>query len=431
GIGLATLVRDGLGYILASDDYGRMIRRAKAAAAVHPEGSPAEQEAFALVATLREQRDAATRQRAREPRAIATGVGTALGVGTVAITVTVGGVAMGAVTLLPVPIIGYLVGRREQRARDAAEKAFSMAAAAGDGQATAEGAAALDAAQPALDGGTLGAAFRACGFSGDITVLDAPPAGPDGTSVTKFRLPPGVTVSMLRRKDEQLAGALGRDLSMIDITKEGAENLGSLWMTDRDPFEDPRPSPLLNHRGPIDAWGDGVPVAWSKRGIAVRLAIRNSSFVVAGMTRSGKGVGAANLISGAALDPRINLRIVAGKVNGEWDPYAKAGVAATYFKPDSARLLALLHALLADMDRRNRVLGELGKSKVTPDTIKKVGGIELLVIDELATYTRTGACPERDEILAALAKLSSVAAGAGILLVLITQYPEVDVVPQA
>jgi hypothetical protein len=148
------------------------------------------------------------------------------------------------------------------------------------------------------------------------------------------------------------------------------------------------------------------------------------------MTRSGKGVGAANLVAGAGLDRRINLRVVAGKVNGEWDPYARTGVAATYFKPDSARLLALLQALLVDMDRRNRILGELGKSKVTPETIDRVGGIELLIIDELATYTRSGSCPERDEILNALAKLSSVAAGAGILMVLITQYPEVDIIPQ-
>jgi len=173
-----------------------------------------------------------------------------------------------------------------------------------------------------------------------------------------------------------------------------------------------------------------VPVAWNKRGSCIRLAINNQSFVIAGTSRSGKGVGAANLVVGASFDPRINLRIVAGKQNAEWNPYAKAGVAATYFKPDPARLLALLEALLADKDRRERALDSLGKSKLVAPVIEPVGGIELLVIDELATYTRPGK-PLRDEILEALIELSAVALGAGIILVLITQYPEVDVIPQA
>lgn len=89
-----------------------------------------------------------------------------------------------------------------------------------------------------------------------------------------------------------------------------------------------------------------------------------------------------------------------------------------------------MKALLADKNRRERTLDKLSKSKVTTDTIDKVGGIELLVIDEVATYSRPGK-PLRDEILEALIELSALAAGAGILMVLITQYPEVDVLPAA
>ncbi|TVL89773.1 FtsK/SpoIIIE domain-containing protein [Streptomyces sp. SAJ15] len=282
----------------------------------------------------------------------------------------------------------------------------------------------------ALSEERLAEAIHSIGFSGKIRVLSATPWGPDRTATIVFDLPTGVTVTALKRKEEALAAALGLDSSMIDITKAGAAGRPSLWMTDADPFEKPRPSPLLTMSGGLDAFKDGVPVAWNKRGITVNMVINNSSFVIAGMTRSGKGVGAANLVAGAAMDPRINVRVVAGKTNGEWDAYAKAGVAATYFKPNPERLLALLKALIADMDRRNKLLGQLGKSKLTPESISQLGGIELLVIDEVATYTRPG-LPLRDEILEALIKLSAVAAGAGILLVLITQYPEVDVLPQA
>ncbi|MFE9736119.1 hypothetical protein ACFYO9_37335 [Streptomyces sp. NPDC005863] len=264
----------------------------------------------------------------------------------------------------------------------------------------------------------------------EIKILAVPQRDGDGNTTVVFDLPPRVTVAELKKDLPRLAGALGRDASMVDVEKAGAEVRTSLWMTDRDPFEDTRPSPLLRAPAQLDAFKDGAPVAWNKRGATIRLAINNQSYVIAGMTRSGKGVGASNLVVGTSFDPRINLRIVAGKNNGEWDPYAKTGVASTYFKPSPDRLLALLKALLADKDRREADLGKLGKSKLVAPVIEQIGGIELLAIDELATYTRPGK-PLRDEILEALIELSAVAAGAGILMVLITQYPEVDVIPQA
>lgn len=284
---------------------------------------------------------------------------------------------------------------------------------------------------PALSEDTLVAALRAAripGFGPDSTVriLAAPAWGEDGTATTVFDMP--VTVTAVTKKLDELAGALGRSRSMIDVTKAGAENRASLWLSDTDPFDKPRPSPLLRHGGGLDAWRDGVPVGYTKRGEIIALPIKNSSFVIAGMTRSGKGVGASNLLSGAALDVRVNLRIVAGKVNGEFDAYARSGVAATYFKQSPARLQALLTAWKAELNRRNAILGELGKSKMTPETIMRLGGIELLVIDELRTFTAKEK-DGRDEILADLIEISAVAAGAGMLLCLITQYPEVEVIP--
>ncbi|MER5875487.1 hypothetical protein ABT119_06100 [Streptomyces sp. NPDC001910] len=286
---------------------------------------------------------------------------------------------------------------------------------------------------PALTVDELDQALRNIGEvkpNEQIQILAVPQRDKDGNTTVVFDLPPRTTVAELKKKLPKLAGALGRDASMVDVQKAGAELRASFWMTDRDPFEDTRPSPLLRSPAQLDAWKDGVPVAWNKRGATIRLAINNQSYVIAGMTRSGKGVGASNLVVGAAFDPRINLRIVAGKNNGEWDPYAKAGVASTYFKPSPERLLALLQAELADKDRRERDLGALGKSKLVAPVIEQVGGMEVLVIDELATYTRPGK-RLREEIIEALIELSAVAAGAGILLVLITQYPEADVIPGA
>ncbi|MGW6741663.1 hypothetical protein ACWGDX_13205 [Streptomyces sp. NPDC055025] len=286
-----------------------------------------------------------------------------------------------------------------------------------------------DGAAPVIGGDALLDALTAIKVPAGSVIVGVTP-GPDDTSETVVNLPANFTVTSLRGKAEELAGALGRDTTMIDIRKVAHANQAAVWVSSTDPFETPRRSPLMDQQVAIDAFRDGVPVAWGKRGNPIRLPINNSNFLIAGMTRSGKGVGAANLVVGAAFDPRINLRIVAGKNNGEWDPAAKAGLAATYFKPNPHRLNGLLKALWADKDRRERILGKASKSKMTAATIMELGGIELLVVDEVATYTRSGN-ELRDENLKLLTDLSAVAAAAGILIVLITQYPEVDVIPQA
>lgn len=261
-----------------------------------------------------------------------------------------------------------------------------------------------------------------------LAVLAVPQREKDGNTTVVFDLPAGQTVAKLQDKIEEFAGAIGRDSAMVDIEKKGSEVRTSLCIADQDPFEDVRPSPLLRKPAQLDAFKDGVPVGWGKRGNTILLPISTSNTVIGGGTRSGKGVGASNLVVGAAFDPRINLRIIAGKQNGEWDSYARAGVASTYFKPSPDRLVALLDALIADKDRREADLGRLGKSKLVATAIEQIGGIELLVIDEGATYSRKGK-PRREEIMEKLVLLASVAAGAGILIVFITQYPNADVFP--
>jgi hypothetical protein len=261
-----------------------------------------------------------------------------------------------------------------------------------------------------------------------LAVLAVPQREKDGNTTVVFDLPAGQTVAKLQDKIEVFAGAIGRDSTMVDIEKKGSAVRTSLWIADQDPFEDVRPSPLLKSPAQLNAFRDGVPTSWNKRGRTVFLPIRSSNIVVGGGTRSGKGVAASNVVVGAGFDPRINLRIVAGKENAEWNAYAKAGVAATYFKPSPERLLALLQAEVADMKRREAELNRLGKSKLVETAIDELGGLELIVIDEFATYTRKGK-PLQEEILEAMVNLASVAVGAGIMFVIITQYPNADVFP--
>ncbi|MFC8009136.1 FtsK/SpoIIIE domain-containing protein [Streptomyces cinereoruber] len=322
--------------------------------------------------------------------------------------------------LLDIPLTLAALGLGAWHGRPAAAQQGPLA----PGAAAAAAAAGNGIAPTAGDEKIL-AALKKLGFDGEI--IQPLTRQADGTLVTTVDLDD--TVTALKGRTEALAGALKRDLPMVDVSKGEHANQAHIWLSDTDPFDTTRPSPLLQAPGPVDAWNDGVPVGWGKRGNTVRLLVRNQHTLIGGTTRSGKGVGMANLLAGAAMDPRINLRIVAGKENGEFDALGRAGVAATYFKPDPARLLALTNALLADMDRRNRLLGDLAKSKMTEDTIMRLGGIELVVIDEVATYTGPGSHDDRDQLLENLMKIGAVATGAGILFVLTTQLPQVDVIP--
>ncbi|MBB4985009.1 FtsK/SpoIIIE domain-containing protein [Streptomyces nymphaeiformis] len=389
------------------DDYPQMIATAKAARKAAAGDAAAEAKAHALVETRR-----ADYRRHRLIYSAKAGGWAALA-GTGATITTLGA------PLLDIPLALAALGLGAWHGRPAVS---------GQQNPLAPGSAAMHpgaGVPPTAGDEKVLAALKKLGFEGEI--IQPLTRQPDQTLTITVDLDD--TVTALKSKTEALAGALKRDVPMVDVSKGTHANQAHIWLSDTDPFETTRPSPLVQAPGPIDAWNDGVPVGWGKRGNTVRLLIRNQHTLIGGTTRSGKGVGMANLLVGAAMDPRINLRIVAGKENGEFDALGRAGVAATYFKPDPARLLALTEALTVDMDRRNRILGELGKSKMTEDTILRLGGIELVVIDEVATYTSPGSHDDRDQLLEKLMKLAAVATGAGILLVLTTQLPQVDVIP--
>ncbi|MET9728436.1 FtsK/SpoIIIE domain-containing protein [Streptomyces zaomyceticus] len=391
------------------DDYPQMIDTAKAARKVAAGDAAAEAKAHNLVQTRR-----ADYRRHRLTYSLKAGGWTAVaGAG---ITVT----AIGAPILdIPLALAALGIGAWHGRPNAAGQQAVLGPGNGSPAPLLADGTPLAPGDEKILE------ALKKLGFEGDI--IEPLTRQADGTANVVVDLDD--TVTALKGKAEALAGALRRDVSMVDVSKGTHANQARIWLADTDPFEGTRPSPLLQAPGPIDAWKDGVPVGWGKRGNTVRLLVRNQHTLIGGTTRSGKGVGMANLLAGAAMDPRINLRIVAGKENGEFDSLGRSGVAATYFKPNPARLLALTKALIADMDRRNRLLGKLGKSKMTEDTIMQLGGIELIVIDEVATYTSPGSHDDRDQLLENLMQIAAVATGAGILLVLTTQLPQVDIIP--
>jgi S-DNA-T family DNA segregation ATPase FtsK/SpoIIIE len=238
--------------------------------------------------------------------------------------------------------------------------------------------------------------------------------------------PSGIPASVAVGKKQQVAAALGVHSDWIDLSVGSVETLLQIWVASEDPFAVVRRSPLIGHAGALDLWNDGAPILFGKRGNLIRVLLRDLMMLVGGRTRSGKGMLLANLNLAMAKDVRINVRLFDGKASGEHN--ASAPLLATFVKKNPERLVMFLRAVLEDLDRRADFLDERGKSKLTEDLIEEIGGIEVIEIDELATYTARGTSPFVEEIVENLCQIGAVGAGLGVLLVLATQVPEVDVV---
>jgi len=238
--------------------------------------------------------------------------------------------------------------------------------------------------------------------------------------------PSGIPAAVAVGKKQQIASALGVHSDWLDLSVGNVETLLQIWVASEDPFGVVRRSPLIGHKGALDLWNDGAPILFGKRGTIIRMLLRDLMMLIGGRTRSGKGMLLANLNLAMVKEVRINIRLFDGKASGEHN--ALAPLLSTFVKKNPERLVLFTRAVLEDLDRRADFLDERGKSKLTEDLIEEIGGIEVIEIDELATYTAKGTSPFVEEIVENLCQIAAVGAGLGVLLVLATQVPEVDVV---
>ncbi|MFJ8388636.1 hypothetical protein ACIQ9Q_29745 [Streptomyces sp. NPDC094438] len=395
------------GYLFATE-YGADIDEAK---------REAKKKGFADngdVAQLRAERKQVGKARRRENLTILSATGFTSYVAAVVGIAEVWGLAMAFPALIPVIGVMYACGARELRRRGDEYVVFEPAA--------------LDEDAPLTDAQinrVLRIAVPSFKEEDEIRLVGLIERADINAAQCVFKLPEHVTVSKLIEKREEIAGALQVDENWLDIKQDGHPGRCSFWIATSDPFDKVRRSPLLGQTTPLDLWNDGAPIAYNKRGETRRLTIRDIMLLIGGATRTGKGMALRNLICALALDPRINVRIVDGKPTGEHLVYAP--IAATMFGRERNRLDFLLDAYEAEIERREDLLASLGESKMTAKLLKKLS-IEILIIDELATYTRKNV-PGAAARLSRLEFLSSVGAGLGVLLVVATQHPEVDVIP--
>ncbi|RPE26615.1 FtsK/SpoIIIE domain-containing protein [Kitasatospora cineracea] len=412
GLGGWVALCDAYGYLTATAEYRDAIHAAK-----RIKGNGSE------LAELRAERKAVAKARRREVRTVAA----ALGLGTyVGLTLYVA-LAYGLLAASPAALLAYgtlLVLGRWERQRNAPEGEVWQLT---DVQP-------LNAPERPLDLARVTEILRIVGVlkaEQTVEMVGLPMRDHVGQGIElTLKLPEGVTAKTVMGKAEPIAGALGIDTEWIDIRKAGTVNKVSLWHTKADPFEAPRRSPLVSYLGPLNAWRDGVPLAFNKRGKIIYVPIRDSHTLIGGATRSGKGMGIRNLVVGAGRDVRINIRLADGKPP-EHGQYSK--IAATMFNRNPERLLYLLEAEVAEIKRREREFMQARRIVLAEDMLHEFP-VELVGVDELQTYTGVGDGDLDDDlreaILSAMVLIAAQGAQFGVLMFLATQYPSVKTVPE-
>lgn len=188
---------------------------------------------------------------------------------------------------------------------------------------------------------------------------------------TIFDLPDGVTPGMVADKGDVLAVNLRRNAIEVWPSDYGQEKGGkagfvNLYVADAGVMDKPTPEYPLMHEGTADVF-EGVPIGITQRGDMVPMPLNGSNFVFGGRPGQGKSNAVRVVFAGAALDPLAELRVHVFAGNGDFDAYERR--LSRYHKgatPEHAALAtAHLEELLAEVERRENRLAELGAKKLT------------------------------------------------------------------
>ncbi|GGZ83485.1 hypothetical protein [Streptomyces rubiginosohelvolus] len=421
-LGVSAGARDGWHYYSAQE-YADMVDTARRKK-LNPD----------VIAALREERTQTARERRREPLLVAatTAVFSAIAAA-VAVADVYGLLAASPAAMLTLGILSAL-GLREHHRRNpdaGLSAAFNLQAA-------------HTADHAPLTDDLLNRVLRTAKvFTKDehqITLLEPiRPAEINGIEA-KFKLPDDIQVSKLIAAKEAIAGALDIEGHWLDIKQDGSPTRVSFWYCTSDPFGTPRTSPLVTEPERQDVWNRGILIGFNRRNLPVYLKLRHVMALLGGMSRTGKGMLLRNLIVGLGLDPRINLRLVAGAKPGEHRGYAP--ICSTFFGRRPDRLIDLLQGFLREAYRREAVLEEQGRAKFGEKDLDDFP-LEILIIDEYKQYANSSmripdpsdetgkrsfkAC---DVIAELLEEIAAFAAALNMTVLISTQDPDANTVPR-
>lgn len=333
-----------------------------------------------------------------------------------------------AVTIGATYVTMHVIGQRAHTRRPAAQEAARHVTASGK--------------RPALSRPFVTEALALAGF-GPVSMPTGGTQGPVIVSATPVKggermvidLPPGVPVSRLVKKHEELAGALGRPAECVVIEPRPEVSplrfdlfVAHKLLAERDatrwPWAKVRPRSLF----------DPVPIGVDMQGNTVTAPMIETHGLIGGGTGMGKSYTARLLLMAAACD--VTAKLLVHNLKGGPDYKAFGPVAHTlragHSRADVVALADDLAWLQAEIARRAKVLESLPASlapegKITPQVARDhdMGPI-VLVVDEAQRGFTTAL---GDTIAERLDDVVRTARSVGVIVRLITQGTKEGAIP--
>jgi S-DNA-T family DNA segregation ATPase FtsK/SpoIIIE len=186
------------------------------------------------------------------------------------------------------------------------------------------------------------------------------PARKDGDGTfAQVRLPLGVTADMVAAQRPKLAANLGRAALETWPTKGDEDGILDLWVADKGTLNGGAGDWPLLHEGQVDLF-EGVPFGLTQRGVVINAPLFGANWLIGGRPGQGKSSALRTLLLGAALDPTAELWVFVMGESPDFDPF-EPRLSRYRMGMDDAVAEAALQALtdlLAEMERRGRVLGQ-------------------------------------------------------------------------
>ncbi|WP_034090707.1 FtsK/SpoIIIE domain-containing protein [Streptacidiphilus albus] len=202
----------------------------------------------------------------------------------------------------------------------------------------------------------------------------------------------------------------------------------------REPLDTLIPSPLLHEDGTPRVApesltsADDVLLGWDEDGAPIRVNLASGAHgLIAGVTRSGKSITVNTLLASASLMRDVHLVVIDPNLAAAapWWRTAHRVCSATH--PDEAS--EVLAEVRAEMRRREALFWSARTDRIT--SFSEELPLLLVVIDEVANYTRHSDRKARERFEAELLAIASQGAKFGVRLWLITQKPSADVLSTA
>ncbi len=251
-----------------------------------------------------------------------------------------------------------------------------------------------------------------------------------------LRLPHGAPVEEVEKKKTSLAHNLGCLPAELFLDKGEDPSVLELFRLNPGELRKPAPRhPLLDNDEQADFF-KGVPAGVTPRGTPIKAQLFERNHVMSGIMGSGKSTLLLDIVGGALTDPIVDVDVFCFGENSDYNAWSDEDLLSTFVMGDSdeTREAADAHfdELIADMNRRGKLLQKHGIKKVTREAAQQEPGLRprLIVLDECQGFFRVGSADERRQRADKVVQFFSAARKYGLVCLFVTPIPSDQSLPR-